>query len=427
MATTTKLAVRQQLIYSVFVRNHTKAGTFQALEADLPRIKALGTDYVWLLPIHPIGVAKRKGDLGSPYAIKDYRAINPEYGSMADFEHLVDAIHAQGMKVMLDVVYNHTSPDSVLATSHPEWFYQNADGSLRNKVGDWSDVADLDYRQHDLWAYQIDTLTYWAQFVDGYRCDVAPLVPTTFWKAARDAVAQVKPDFLWLAESAGDDFIAELRHQGYFAASDGEIFNAFDISYDYDVYGLWQDVINGKAPLRDYVAALTHQDVAFPANYAKLRFLENHDQERAHGQIENIAQLKAWLAFSYFERGTTLLYAGEEFGLRHTPSLFTKDTLATTPEVDLTTYLQTLQPLLRHPLREADDYQLTSAGHDDVLVVSYTRDDHALIGIFPVMGQAANVPVALADGDYRDLLSGQTVAVVDGMVGVHATSMVLES
>lgn len=101
--------MRQQLIYSVFVRNHTKAGTFQALEADLPRIKALGTDYVWLLPIHPIGVTKRKGDLGSPYAIKDYRAINPEYGSMADFEHLVDAIHAQGMKVMLDVVYNHTS------------------------------------------------------------------------------------------------------------------------------------------------------------------------------------------------------------------------------------------------------------------------------------------------------------------------------
>ena len=149
-------SLQQAIIYSVFVRNHTQEGTFRALIPDLPRIKALGCDIIWLMPIQPLGEKARKGSLGSPYANRDYRAVNPEYGTLEDFEALVDAIHAQGMKCIIDVVYNHTAPDSVLWESHPEWFYRNADGKPGNHVGDWTDIIDLDYTvDRALWDYQI--------------------------------------------------------------------------------------------------------------------------------------------------------------------------------------------------------------------------------------------------------------------------------
>lgn len=145
MALDTQKNYRNLVMYSVFVRNHTKEGTFRALVSDLDRIKALGVDIVWLMPIHPLGEKARKGSLGSPYAIRDYRAVNPEYGTLEDFRYLVDEIHARGMRCIIDVVYNHTSPDSVLASEHPEWFYHKPDGSFGNRVGDWTDIIDLDY------------------------------------------------------------------------------------------------------------------------------------------------------------------------------------------------------------------------------------------------------------------------------------------
>ena len=193
MAVDTKKSLRNQVLYSIYVRNYSKEGTFDAVQADLDRIKALGTDIIWLLPIHPTGEKNRKGSLGSPYAIRDYRAVNPEFGTLDDFRHLVDAIHARGMKCIIDVVYNHTSPDSWLAENHPEWFYHKPDGSLGNRFGDWWDVADLDYSHPELWDYQIETLKTWARLVDGFRCDVAPLVPLEFWKRARAEVATVRP------------------------------------------------------------------------------------------------------------------------------------------------------------------------------------------------------------------------------------------
>ncbi|MBQ9188712.1 MAG: alpha-amylase, partial [Clostridia bacterium] len=127
------MSLRNMTLYSIFIRNF--GGTFAGVEKELPRLTALGVDAVWLMPIHPIGKVKRKGSLGSPYAIADYRAVNPEFGTMEDFTHLCDAAHAQGLKVLIDVVYNHTSPDSVLAATHPEWFYHKPDGSFGNRIG----------------------------------------------------------------------------------------------------------------------------------------------------------------------------------------------------------------------------------------------------------------------------------------------------
>ena len=169
MAENTEKTWRNQVIYSIFVRNHTQEGTFEGVRRDLPRIRELGADVIWLLPVHPIGEKARKGVLGSPYAIRDYRGVNPEYGTLDDFRRLVDEAHRLGMKCIIDVVYNHTSPDSVLAEEHPEWFYHKEDGAFGNRVGDWSDIIDLDYKNRGLWAYQIETLKYWASMVDGFR------------------------------------------------------------------------------------------------------------------------------------------------------------------------------------------------------------------------------------------------------------------
>lgn len=327
MAVDTSKTLRQQVMYSVFVRNHTKSGTFYELEKDLDRIKGLGVDIVWLLPIHPIGMVNRKGSKGSPYAIRDYRAVNPEYGSMEDFCHLVDEIHKRDMKCIIDVVYNHTSPDSVLAQEHPEWFYRKPDGSFGNKVGEWPDVIDLDYTNRDLWDYQIETLKQWSAIVDGFRCDVAPLVPLGFWLKARQEVAQVRSDCIWLSESVEPVFTLDNRARGMVSLSDSEIFQAFDISYEYDIYSWFTGYLLGKNTLAQYAQKINEQEYIYPDNYVKLRFLENHDNPRAHFLISDERALRSWLAFIYFQKGMTLLYAGQEHGIPYLPGLFEKDTI----------------------------------------------------------------------------------------------------
>src|SRR5574344_712251 len=201
MAKNTNTQIRNQVIYSIYVRKHTAEGTFKAIEGDLDRIQELGTDIIWFMPIHPIGIKGKKGSLGCPYAIRNYRETNPEYGTKEDFKHLVQQIHDKGMKCIIDVVYNHTSPDSWLVENHIDYFYHKPDGSLGNHVGDWTDVVDLDYNNKELWGYLIDTLKMWAEVVDGFRCDVASLLPIDFWIQAREEVAKVKPDCIWLAET----------------------------------------------------------------------------------------------------------------------------------------------------------------------------------------------------------------------------------
>ena len=201
MAQNTDPRLQNQVIYSIYVRAHTPEGTFRAVIPDLDRIKALGVDIIWFMPIHPIGVKGKKGSMGCPYANRDYRSVNPEYGTMDDFKMLCEEIHQRGMKVMIDVVYNHTSPDSVLWETHPEFFYKRPDGTPGNHVGEWYDVIDLDYNVPELWDYQVESLTQWAKIVDGYRCVVFGYTNNTDYDmAVRDCtiwgieVASQEPD-----------------------------------------------------------------------------------------------------------------------------------------------------------------------------------------------------------------------------------------
>jgi len=426
MAKQTGKAYRNQVMYSVFVRSYSPEGTFEGVRRDLKRIRDLGVDIVWLMPIHPVGEKCRKGGLGSPYAIRDYRAVSPEYGALEDFRRLVDGIHGLGMKCVIDVVYNHTSPDSWLAQHHPEWFYHRPDGSFGNRVGDWWDVIDLDYSQPGLWDYQIETLKYWASMVDGFRCDVAPLVPLDFWLRARDEVEQVRPGCLWLAESVEPSFVREGRANGLAVLSDAELYQAFDVCYDYDIFDVFQDYLEGRVPLERYAEAINRQESIYPDNFVKLRFLENHDRARAAFLIpEPIAQ-QNWTAFLYFQKGMTLLYNGQEVGVSHRPGLFDKDDIKWCDRPDIAGLLKGLSTLKKNPILTDSRYEVKALPRD-VLMATHRKGNRQLVGVFSLRGWTGPVRVDAPDGVYGELVSQTQVEVYEGMVRCDGMPIIFEA
>lgn len=427
MAVQTKTELRNQVMYSVYVRNYSEEGTFQAVERDLDRIKNLGVDIVWFMPIHPVGEKAKKGELGSPYAIKNYREINPEFGTMEDFKSVVNAIHEKGMKCIIDVVYNHTSPDSWLVENRPEFFYKKPDGSMGNRVGDWSDIVDLDYNNKDLWDYQIETLKMWAGIVDGFRCDVAPLIPMEFWMRARKEVAEVNPDCIWLSESVEPEFIMHLRSRGMVAHSDGEVYQAFDMCYDYDIHRIFRDYVEGKSSLSTYAEHVNMQEYIFPANYVKLRYLENHDQDRAKSFIDSQEAMVNWTTFIYFQKGMTLLYCGQEVEDDKRPDLFNKDTVNWNTGYDLSDLMSRLYKFKKNPILTNSTYSLTAHDAEDILVGMHVSDDKKLVGIFNFKGTKAEVDVELADGTYTNLVTEEPVSVKNGKVYSDGNPIIIEA
>lgn len=428
MASQTNTDLRNQVIYSVYVRNYSEEGTFAAVERDLDRIKSLGVDIIWFLPIYPIGKEKRKGILGSPYAIADYRKVNPELGTMEDFCRLNDVIHAKGMKSMLDIVYNHTSPDSWLVQNHPEFFYRTPEGKMGNRVGDWGDIVDLDYKNHKLWEYQIETLKMWAQIVDGFRCDVAPLVPLEFWLRAREEVSRVNPHCIWLSESVEPGFILDLRSRGMTALSDSEIFQAFDLCYDYDIYHLFRQYLAGECRISSYTEAVNRQEYSFPANYVKMRYLENHDQDRAGGIISGESALLNWTAFLYFQKGAALLYAGQEYVDGNRPDLFNKDVIRLGGNQDISPLLKRLYQVKKLPIMSKSSYHLWA---DDEL--GAVRGEHSeidgtqkLTGIFSFEGKDGQIETGLADGTYENLVDGKRIPIRNGKMDLKLCPAIIK-
>lgn len=401
MAKNTEISLRNKVIYSIYVRNHTNDGTFNAVAEDLDRIKSLGTDIIWFMPIHPIGVKNKKGSLGCPYANKDYRTTNPEYGTMDDFKSLVEKIHAKGMKCIIDVVYNHTSPDSNLSVEHPEFFYRKPDGNFGNKVGDWSDIIDLDYSNKELWQYQIDSLVMWAKIVDGFRCDVASFVPVEFWKQAREAVAKVNPDCIWLAESVHSSFNVFSRKSGIYAASDYELFDAFDMEYDYDIREVFDKYLKGETTLSNYMDMFNYQEAIYPQNYDKMRCLENHDQPRICHYVKEKSDLENYTAFLYFLKGSTLIYAGQEFGCDETPSLFDKDVFPRNTGIDLSNLFAKLDTIKKTVLDDDDYFKADADDENDIAILERDNNKSKKVGIFSLKSKSADVKVDLPDGDYK--------------------------
>lgn len=427
MATQTDLNLQKQMIYSIYMRSHTPEGTFRAVIPDLDRIRALGTDIIWFLPIHPIGVKGKKGSLGCPYANRDYRSVNPAYGTMEDFKELVEEIHSRGMKCIIDVVYNHTSPDATLVTEHPEFYYKKEDGSFGNRCGEWADVIDLDYDNRALWEYQIESLKMWAKIVDGFRCDVASFVPVEFWKEARAAVETVHPGCIWLAESVHLSFGNFARRNGIYSAKDYELYEAFDMEYEYDIREVMDKYLKGEARLSQWTDAMNMQEAVYPDNYNKMRCLENHDQPRIASFVADDAALRNYTAMVYFMKGTTLIYGGQEFANTHLPSLFEQEPISRETGIDLSPLMQKLIRIKKEHFGVSDYFYATADDEKDIAVMERGDRSHKCVGVFSLKAKNGEVVVDLPDGDYENLIDGTTKTVKDGRLTTDGTPIIIKN
>ena len=425
MAQDTHENLKNLVIYEIYVRNHGPNGTFLDVQADLQRIRSMGIDVIWFMPVHPIGKLNKKGSLGCPYSIADYRDINPEYGTIAEFSALVEQAHLLGLKVMIDVVYNHTSHDSVLVKQHPEWFHQDENGKPITTVPEWSDVIDLKHPNPELSEYLIQTLKQWTAFgVDGFRCDVASLLPVSFWQAARRAVSEVKSGVIWLAESVHAAFVEDRRMHDLFALSDGEIYSSFDLTYDYDIWPIWQAVVKEQVPTQRYLEMLRFQNSIYPENYIKMRFVENHDQPRAMKFIPNTHQALAWTAFSAFNKGAFLIYAGQESGEIHRPSLFDLDKV-NWGDYQHQDFITKLAQIKKHPAQANGKFYLINDGEPAIQAIWHAPET-SLFGLFNVKHQYGESSVPISDGTYIDLLSNNPVVIQNGKVALPDSAVILE-
>ena len=306
--------VKNATIYELNIRQFSQEGTFKAIEKQLPRLKKIGINIIWLMPVQPIGVVNRKGSLGSYYSVKDYLKVNPEFGTDKDFRSLVKAIHSQGMYVILDWVANHSSWDNPLATQHPEWYTKSREGRFQpTPWRDYDDIIDFDYSQPGLRKYMTEALKFWVKEydIDGYRCDVASFVPIDFWENARKELDAIKPVFM-LAE-----------------AEDKELHRrAFDATYNWTLWNiLHQIAINNKSVKTLGEAYIAEHVSIFPKEGIRMNFIDNHDKNSWEGnQYSNFGPaLKAVTIFTVMMDGMPLVYSGQEAGLNRSLLFFEKD------------------------------------------------------------------------------------------------------
>jgi cyclomaltodextrinase len=289
--------VRDGVVYEIYPRAFSQQGDFNGITTRLDNLKDLGVTILWLMPIHPIGQEKKKGTIGSPYAVRDYYGINPNYGTKADFQRLISEAHRRGMKVIIDIVANHTSWDSVLM-KHPEFYKRDASGKITFPY-DWFDIAALNYNSKELRQYMTDMLKYWIREfdLDGFRCDVAGEVPTDFWENARVELERIKPDIFMLAEAHKAELLVK----------------AFDADYSWPLHSALTDVLQGRKAASEIRTAWEAETKEWPRNSLHLRFSDNHDERRAIVRFGERAALAA-SALTLTLDGVPLLYNGMEVG-----------------------------------------------------------------------------------------------------------------
>ena len=316
-----------EIIYQIFVRNYSEEGTFQAVQIDLPRLKRLGVDIIYLMPIHKIGVKNRKGTWGSPYAIKDYYSISHDLGTKEDFVSLINATHQAGMRIIMDMVFNHTSPDSLVLKHHPEYYFYK-DDKLGNRVGDWSDIIDLDTNREDTQAYLLDVLRYWRSLgVDGFRFDVASMISLDFFKKARKELGK---DIIFFAESIDYDFADYLRSMGYSSTPDIDMFPTFDLLYNYSWFRSLEKYLKHEITFEN-LKAIIDEDYKYIGNKGlRVICFENHDTERIASFVYE-DKLEEIVLDLVKLKGPLFLYMGQEYGISHRPNLFEKDPVSWKP------------------------------------------------------------------------------------------------
>lgn len=401
-ASAVTVAPGDAVVYEAYVRDCSAAGTFDGLLPRLDSIKALGCNVLWLMPVHPFGQVRRVGSLGSPYAVRDYQAVNPEFGNLAAFDRLVAAAHAKNIAVVLDWVANHTAWDHAWVTQHPDWYTHDATGAIVPPIPEWQDVADLNYDQPELRREMIRSMRFWVQkhSVDGFRCDAADMVPSGFWKDAIDSLKAVRSNLFWLAEGGNSS------HYGA----------GFQLAYGWDFYSSLKEVFNQGANTTTLTTTHNRELLGAPLGRYRLRFTSNHDFNFTEGPAPEVFRLHGAAQAAYVATlaygATPLIYNGQEAGDPARLSLFEKQTIRWDAAPAVTTFYRRLLRLYNTmPALRTGTVSATSASPDVVAVLRTTPQQRAgvLVNVRSVPA-TVTVPATWQSLAWTDALTGQPVA-----------------
>ncbi len=395
---------KKGILYQINTRQFTPEGTFAAAQKQLPRLKTLGVDILWLMPIHPIGEKNRKGTLGSPYSVKDYYGVNPEFGTKADFKAFVDAAHAQGFHVILDWVANHTAWDNPMHEQHPDWYEKDWKGANRpTPWWDWSDIIDLDYSKPGLRQYMTGAMKYWVRDfgIDGFRADVAGYVPVDFWENARAELDTIRPVFM----------LAEFDQRDVH-------YKAFDATYAWKWNNAMHDIAVGKADTGALFGYYSELESAWPKAAIRMTYTENHDQNAWEGtEFERFGPaLDNAIVLSFVGDGLPSIYNGQEAGNPKRLAFFEKDPIAWKDHPNAALFKKLISLRDAHPALWAAPWGATmvpvvNSSQGKVLSFVRAKDGDKIVALFNM--SSAEQSFTLSDGpyvgSYKDFGTGSAV------------------
>jgi glycosidase len=385
--------VKNSVLYEVNIRQYTPEGTFKAFEAHLPRLKELGVDILWIMPINPISVKNRKGSLGSYYSVKDYKAVNPEFGTMADFKELVNKAHELGFKVIVDWVANHTGWDNQWITDHPEWYTKDSLGNIIPPNPDWADIADLNFDSQPMRRAMIDAMKFWVKEanIDGYRCDVAWGVPQDFWEAATASLDSIKPVYMLAEDEDHPDFLKK----------------AFESNYSWKLHHLLNEVAQGKKTAADIQKYYTDSVSKYAAGSFPMVFITNHDENSwAGSEYERMGDaVKALATFTFTTEGIPLLYSGQEAGLKKRLLFFEKDTI-NWKNLEMQKFYEQLvdlkkdNPALWNGASGGPMKFIETSAPQQILAFGRVKDKNKVVAVFNLSAQPVELKLQLLEDEY---------------------------
>ncbi|MBX7540046.1 alpha-amylase family glycosyl hydrolase [Qipengyuania sphaerica] len=400
---------RDAVLYQINTRHFTKEGTFKAAQEQLPRLKELGVDILWLMPIHPIGKENRKGTLGSPYSVLDYYGVNPEFGTEEEFRAFVDAAHAQGFKVILDLVANHTAWDHPMRSEHPDWYEKTWDGDFRpTPWWDWSDIIDLDWSKPGVREHVGGAMEYWVREfdIDGYRADVAGYVPLDFWETARARLEAIKPVFM----------LGEVQQSGFHHA-------AFDATYAWDWHNTSKNVAHGKGNATSFYGYYAENESLWPREAMRMTYIENHDSNAWEGTMEENygAALEAMTALSFTGEGLPLIHNGMEACNSKRLEFFERDPIDWNqdPSCEYGDLLKRLiafrkaNPALENGQWGAVMHKVENSAPEQLFAWVRQEDGNKVLGLFNMSDRSVTATFSdgLPFGSYVDFATGDTIAI----------------
>lgn len=403
---------RDAVIYQINTRQFTPEGTFKAAQQQLPRLKELGVDILWLMPIHPIGKENRKGTLGSPYSVLDYYAVNPEFGTEAEFKAFVDAAHAQGFKVILDLVANHTAWDHPLAKEHPDWYEKTWNGDFRpTPWWDWSDIIDLDWSKPGVREHVGKAMEHWVREfeVDGFRADVAGYIPLDFWEVMRARLTAIRPVFM----------LGEVQQTAHH-------FAAFDATYAWDWHNTAKRVAKGEAPATAFYGYYAENESLWPREAMRMTYIENHDSNAWEGTLrENYgANLEPMTVLSFTGEGIPLVHNGMEACNMKRLEFFEKDPIDWQQAVgcdygalldDLIAFRKA-NPALANGQWGARMVKLDTDKPEEIFAWVRQKHGNKVVGLFNFSASpvSATLSDGLAEGQYKEFRTGGAVTLRAG-------------